>query len=731
MQFLLRNFCKPNLHSEFVMRKYLLLALLFLRYTYPLYCQNPNRLLEKLPVLKGKERIDCLIEIAKIYNYKNGDSTIYYCKIMYEEATKIGYKKAIALSLLGLNPESESLRLQNISKAIRIGEELNDNEVLGWAYLVLNNVRNNQFATKIDRKDIIELLKKSAFHFQKAGDKLREAEVSNELCRECSEVGDEEGFEYCKRSIELSKQVLLSDKDWERWAFIVYLESLAGMSNLYDQAGDYVTAMSYLRQGHQATINKKGLQVNGLEDGMSLLFNKMGQYDSSIYYLQFFQPGFEPYVDNILGQTYFLKKNYEKAQQLFQKTIDSAKNHHWYWAEIEALLGLAKCFEIKRDYKSALKYAIEAYDFSKRFKFDERGSTMDAFEVLSRLYHKTGNNDSAYHYLEQYTILKDSANNKLYLWKLNRQLYEYKKQAEEEKNLGRINLLNKENQIKESKLKEQATLRNALIAGFVLFTLLSIFIFRSQSLKRKNERLRLQKEIELSESESKKKQAEFQQQATELEMQALRAQMNPHFIFNCLSSINRFIFKNETKAASDYLTRFSRLIRMVLMHSQKKFVPLEDELEMLRLYLDMERLRFKNAFDYSITTTNAIESTSVFIPPLLLQPFCENAIWHGLMHKEGRGHLNISITEENKILHCVIEDDGVGRTTAASLKSKSAEKDKSLGLQITAKRLALFNGEHSTDRFYEIDDVIGDNGEVAGTKVLLKIRYKENIEELV
>ena len=114
--------------------------------------------------------------------------------------------------------------------------------------------------------------------------------------------------------------------------------------------------------------------------------------------------------------------------------------------------------------------------------------------------------------------------------------------------------------------------------------------------------------------ESDKKHAELKQQAAELEMQALRAQMNPHFIFNCLSSINRFIFKNDNKLASDYLTRFSRLIRMVLMHSQKKLITLEDELEMLRLYLDLERLRFKNSFDYSIIFRNSIDIDNVFIP---------------------------------------------------------------------------------------------------------------------
>jgi len=140
-------------------------------------------------------------------------------------------------------------------------------------------------------------------------------------------------------------------------------------------------------------------------------------------------------------------------------------------------------------------------------------------------------------------------------------------------------------------------------------------IFWTISLKRKNEKLR---------NESSR--AEWQKAATDLEMQALRAQMNPHFIFNCLSSINRFILKNEPDIASDYLTRFSKLIRMVLINSQRSLIPLEDEADMLRLYLEMEQLRFKDKFSYSITYANDVKAPDIMIPPLLLQPFCENAI---------------------------------------------------------------------------------------------------------
>jgi len=211
-------------------------------------------------------------------------------------------------------------------------------------------------------------------------------------------------------------------------------------------------------------------------------------------------------------------------------------------------------------------------------------------------------------------------------------------------------------------------------------------------------------------------------------MQALRAQMNPHFIFNCLSSINRFILKNETKIASNYLTRFSRLIRMVLINSQKPLVALADELQMLGLYLEMERLRFKNSFDYGITFLNAIDGDNFFIPPLLLQPFCENAIWHGLMPKEGHGRLDIVLSMQDNILNCTITDNGVGREKAEELNSKTAEKEKSMGLKITTERLALLNREKGLQTYYETEDLKDENGNAAGTKVIVKISFKESVE---
>jgi len=212
----------------------------------------------------------------------------------------------------------------------------------------------------------------------------------------------------------------------------------------------------------------------------------------------------------------------------------------------------------------------------------------------------------------------------------------------------------------------------------------------------------------------------------ELEMQALRAQMNPHFIFNCLSSINNFITKNETDAASDYLTKFSRLIRTVLNNSKRSYIPLEDEMQTLGLYLEMEQLRYKQAFTWSIQMEPDTQAREFFIPPLLFQPFVENAVWHGLMHKKEPGWLKVSTRVEGNVLIGVIEDNGVGRSFAKTGESRSAKKDRSMGIQITRQRLALVNGSTGVaENDFTIEDLFDEAGTPAGTKVILRIRYKE------
>jgi LytS/YehU family sensor histidine kinase len=143
----------------------------------------------------------------------------------------------------------------------------------------------------------------------------------------------------------------------------------------------------------------------------------------------------------------------------------------------------------------------------------------------------------------------------------------------------------------------------------------------------------------------------------------------------------------------------------------------------------MERLRFSDSFTYNITYENSIEPETVYVPPMLLQPFCENSIWHGLMHKEGPGKLDVILSLEDGQLRCVIADNGIGRTIAAELKTKFNGKQKSFGLKITTERLALFNNERSIQDFYKTEDVLDANGNVAGTKVTLNIKIKNSLPE--
>ncbi len=234
---------------------------------------------------------------------------------------------------------------------------------------------------------------------------------------------------------------------------------------------------------------------------------------------------------------------------------------------------------------------------------------------------------------------------------------------------------------------------------------------------RMNEKFKRQ----LQQSVNEKQVAELQQQKSELEMQALRAQMNPHFIFNSLNSINRFILQNNKAQASGYLTKFSKLVRLILQNSQASLITLESELESLELYLDLEALRFEQHFDYKISVPKDLDLDVLKVPPLIIQPYAENAIWHGLMHKEGKGHLNIELIQQNDQLFFKITDDGVGRKQAAALRSRSATKHKSVGLRITAARIGLMQGENGDDSFVKINDLVNADGTPAGTEVIIKL----------
>ena len=207
----------------------------------------------------------------------------------------------------------------------------------------------------------------------------------------------------------------------------------------------------------------------------------------------------------------------------------------------------------------------------------------------------------------------------------------------------------------------------------------------------------------------------------ELELKALRSQMNPHFIFNTLNSIQHYIIENDFRNTNRYITQFAKLIRTVLYLSEKSVITIQEEIDMLTLYMNLEKMRFNEQFSYIINVSEDIDVDYDEIPSMLIQPYIENAIWHGLMNKQKKGDIKIDLFLSEGYLCCTIEDNGIGRGKAAEIKLRRKIEQKSVGMSITKERLDLINENNINVKIIDLKD----NKEGAlGTKIEIKIPYK-------
>lgn len=223
-------------------------------------------------------------------------------------------------------------------------------------------------------------------------------------------------------------------------------------------------------------------------------------------------------------------------------------------------------------------------------------------------------------------------------------------------------------------------------------------------------------------SKRKQEKLEMERDAIALEQKALRLQMNPHFIFHTLNSIQALIASKEEKVAREYLSKFSRLMRQILENSRVNEITLDAELEAMENYLTIEQFCHENKFHFSIEVEEGMEVEFIKIPPMIIQPFLENSIIHGLGNQEKQGQLKLSFKDKGSILWCEIEDNGIGREKAAELKSVSNRSHKSTALEVTTERLELLSQEQDSIQIIDLKD---ENGEALGTKVILKIPISE------
>ena len=213
----------------------------------------------------------------------------------------------------------------------------------------------------------------------------------------------------------------------------------------------------------------------------------------------------------------------------------------------------------------------------------------------------------------------------------------------------------------------------------------------------------------------------------ETKLLALRLQMNPHFIFNSLTAINNFILNNDAETASLLLTKFSRFVRQVMDNSRTEWISLRDELKALQIYIELEQLRFENKFDINIEVSPDVDREMVHVPPLIIQPYVENAIWHGLLHKKkDRAVLSIRCWKEKDMLCLQIEDNGIGREASSKLNKSSLSSHKSHGLKVTEERLQILNQVYNVDASMKVVDLLGKDHHPEGTRVTLRMKIKRS-----
>ncbi len=403
--------------------------------------------------------------------------------------------------------------------------------------------------------------------------------------------------------------------------------------------------------------------------GLAELYNNFGNY----------------YVET--GDYVKAEKSYIEALKIFEETGEK------YGAS--ASLGyLGNVYATQNKDGQALNYLMRSSSMADEIGVMEQ--VRESEKALSDLYERSGKTAEALRHYKKYIAAKENINTAEGIKSMVREEMNYEFERKEA-------LQKLENEKRQVMFEEQAKRHKQQMFFTALFTILlfgiAFLIYN---------RLQLKKTLTL------------QRDLAEYEQKALHLQMNPHFVFNCLGSISSFIVQNGTDSAIKYLSKFSKLMRLTLEYSKESLIPIDKEIEGLQNYLELEQLRFNKVFDFSISKDPSIED-DMAIPPLLLQPFVENAIIHGLVPKKKKGFISVDFVLEKDKLVCTITDDGIGFNRSKLLKENSVTVHKSMALEITKKRLEVIQAFTSKTSQVEIKELTDANGEPAGTKIILNL----------
>jgi len=484
-------------------------------------------------------------------------------------------------------------------------------------------------------------------------------------------------------------------------------DNYATLASAYNSSNK-VKTIYYLKKGIEVFGKNETKTVNLLAS-LADQFRELKLYDSAVFYADIAIARAERnHFKHGIAAAYSMKGivlsdllNYESAERFLLKAFLNYSEDKDGEGILLSGNYLASVLNKQKKYSEAISIATKVFHVADTLK--NYNATKTASLTLSEIYHKIGNDSKAYEYQKYYMTASDTIEKvrNAHLLEEMTTKYETKKKDNE------ILLLNNDKLIKEKKIVQQS--RRLFIIGFIVILLLLGFYFY----------------IKLSKYKNEKAQFILKQQIAEVKQEALSAQMSSHFISNTMDSINNFIKNNEKDKASEYLLLFNRLIRRVLDHSFKKSITIKDDLEILKDYIELEKLRFKESpLEYEMFIGKEIDINNTMIPPMVFQVLTENSIKHGFSKLKG-GKILLRIERKEDTIECVVEDNGMGRKESTVNQVDDLKRKSSHGTEIAEKLIRLFT-DTGKDTKYKILDILDEMKNCKGTRVEFTIPLINN-----
>lgn len=474
------------------------------------------------------------------------------------------------------------------------------------------------------------------------------------------------------------------------------------IGGIYKDLNDYDRALAYYNRALEIfTESGNQSRIATISNNVGIIYRHKGEYEKA---MEYYQISLE--YDLLLGKRREVAQSYNNIGNLL---LLSGKPY-------EALETINKAYAIAKDignldtqtvslaFKGDINMKLQNYDAAIRAYNEALSITYstgniqrrdDALIGLASASLQAGKYRQSSEYFQQLIIIRDS----VYKAKINAIVAETEAKYEFEKKAREIENLKQENRIQELKLNENRIITYGLAGLSVLILIIALLLIQRNWLHTRHHR-------------------------TELEQKLFRTQMNPHFIFNALNAIQSFIYKNDAGEAGKYLSNFARLIRLVLTNSREDLITLDNEIKTLEYYLQLQRLRFNNKFDYTIEIDPAIHTELIMIPPMLAQPFIENSIEHGIQHLSTKGHIRVAYNLNNDSIVFEVEDNGVGINQSMANNSKDLNKHESLAMTITEERLKLLNKTKQQKIQLHIREVNSESDHSKGTLITFSIPFQ-------